>query len=125
MTCTVISYKENPTDGLIVNTTSRSQEDWSRELSPFFLGPVKLYGWNTAKNVENAWQYSKVYDRHLDDFNRPSQEYFQWAKDGWAKETADRYPMGKVQSLNFLGGMERVLIMWQLDLKYTFLCTLK
>lgn len=32
----------------------------ARRLSPFFLGPVALYDGHVAKNVENAWQYSKA-----------------------------------------------------------------
>ena len=54
-----------PSDAVIVNTTSRSN-DWSKGLSPFFLGPVDLYAGLSAKNVENAWQFAKVYPQHVD-----------------------------------------------------------
>jgi hypothetical protein len=77
----------------IINTTSRSNT-WSRGLSPFVLGPVKLYGEYTAKNVENGWQYSKVYMQHTNYKLDPSPAYFKWAKAGWDKQYADRYPMG-------------------------------
>lgn len=80
-------------DPIIVNTTSRSNE-W-RGLSPFFLGPVNLYGGNMARNVENGWQFAKVYKKHLDDEGNPSKEYFKWAKNGWGDDWAHRYPMGK------------------------------
>ena len=40
-----------------INTTSRS-DNWGRELSPFFLGPVILTGAKNivSQNVENGWQ---------------------------------------------------------------------
>ncbi len=77
----------------VINTTSTST-DFGKELSPFFLGPVDLYFGYTSKNVENAWQYSKVYPEY--DFDGlPSYNYIYWAKEGWAKKEAVRYPMGK------------------------------
>jgi len=85
---------EAPPGATVVNTTSRSS-DWGRGLSPFFLGPVKLYGDYTSKNVENAWQYSKVYVEYTDENNEPNQCYFDWAKKGWDKRVADRYPKGR------------------------------
>lgn len=78
----------------VVNTTSRSN-NWSAGLSPFFLGPVDLYDGYVAKNVENAWQYSKVYEYYLEDDGSVGDRYFQWAKDGWDNPRAVRYPMGK------------------------------
>lgn len=58
MTVYVVSFQDNiPQDtppAVIINTTSRSK-NWSRELSPFVLGPVDLYAGLIAKNVENAW----------------------------------------------------------------------
>lgn len=80
--------------GEIIDTTSRSN-NWSRGLSPFFLGPVALYGGYTAKNVENAWQFSKVYKEHADADGIPTQAYFDWAKKGWNDSYAHRYPMEK------------------------------
>lgn len=76
------------------NVTSHST-DFCKELSPFFLGPCKLYRNFQSKNMENAWQYSKVYKKHLDENNGPSLEYFKWAYYGWNSEYAHRYPMGK------------------------------
>ena len=83
---------------LVINTTSRSNEAWSRGLSPFHLGPVSLYsGTNpkNARNVENAWQFAKVYPLHVDKDENPTEEYFEWARDGWSHRRAIRYPMGK------------------------------
>jgi hypothetical protein len=90
----VVSFnKQTPKDAVVVNTTSRSNT-WSIGLSPFFLGPVKLYGNFTANCVENGWQYSKCFSYYLDD-GEPGERYFNWAKDGWSSKRANRYPMGK------------------------------
>jgi len=77
-----------------INTTSRS-DSWTRGLSPFFLGPCSLYGGHSAKRVENAWQFCKVYPSHVDENQDPSDEYWKWAKKGWADSQARRYPMGR------------------------------
>lgn len=39
---------------VVVNTTSRAENSWERDLSPFHLGPCNLYGGFTALRVENA-----------------------------------------------------------------------
>jgi len=80
---------------MVIMTMSRSVVSWQRGLSPFYLGPVKLYGGHTARNVENAWQFCKVYKSHLGPDGNPSPEYFAWAKKGWGDTKAHRYPMGK------------------------------
>jgi hypothetical protein len=85
---------KTPEGATVINTTSRSY-NWSRALSPFFLGPVDLYGGYQAQNVENAWQFSKVYEYYTDDQGNPDARYFQWAKDGWQDKRDHRYPMGK------------------------------
>lgn len=91
----ICGYRDKiPENSIVINTTSKSN-NWSRYLSPFFLGPCKLYDGYTSKNVENAWQYSKVYPEFVDNDNNPKKEYFEWAKNGWHKDFADRYPMGK------------------------------
>ncbi len=65
-----------------------------RNLSPFVLGPVETYGGMTARNVENAWQFSKVYARHINE-GQPTLEYYLWRDNGWANPRAIRYPWGK------------------------------
>lgn len=104
------TYKPGPND-IIVNTTSRSNT-WSRGLSPFAAGPVKMPdGWPVvwAHNVENVWQFSKVYPKHLVDkedmynkldlarrpMGRISPHWWSWAVRGWSDVYAHRYPMGK------------------------------
>lgn len=83
-----------PDNATLIYVVSRAS-GWSRGLSPFFLGPCELYNGMIAKNVENAWQYSKVYKCHMDELNNPTKEYWKWAKSGWANNRAQRYPMGK------------------------------
>lgn len=83
-----------PDGSTLVYTVSRSSA-WSKGLSPFFCGPVGLYENYIAKNVENAWQFSKVYARHVGPDGKPTPQYFQWAQHGWMDSRAHRYPMGK------------------------------
>jgi hypothetical protein len=83
-----------PKDAVVINTTSRSN-DFGRGFSPFFLGPVELWGGHSAYNVENAWQYSKAYDTHLNQDGSPNETWLPWAKQGWGNPKAVRYPMGK------------------------------
>lgn len=77
-----------------INVTSRSEDDWSRALSPFLIGPVTINGCS-ARNVENAWQYSKVYPVHLDEEGNIRDEYYQWREAGYEAIGANRYPFGK------------------------------
>lgn len=91
----IISFHDKvPKDAIVINTTSRSPDQWSKGLSPFFLGPVKLYKDYVAKNVENGWQYAKVYEQFLEN-GEPTEKYFAWAQSGWNSSYAQRYPMGK------------------------------
>lgn len=83
-----------PEGAIEVNTTSRSK-NWSRSLSPFFCGPVDLYQEYNSINVENAWQFAKVYEYYLEEDGSVGERYFKWAQDGWNDTRAHRYPMGK------------------------------
>lgn len=94
-TVKVISHRAKiPTDGVVVDTTSKST-NWSKGLSPFFLGPIELYDGYVSQNFENAWQFCKTYAVHADADGNPTQEYWDWARAGWAKSEAVRYPMGR------------------------------
>lgn len=97
MSIKVISIFEKETDpnGIYVNTTSKAENDWQRDLSPFHLGPCDLYDGYVGKNMENSWQYSKVYPEHADANDMPTEKYTKWAEAGWANPRAVRYPMGK------------------------------
>ena len=61
-----------------------------RHLSPMLLGPVPLYAGMYSQNMENAWQYAKVYQGY-----EYAERYFPWAQAGWLARRAERYPMGK------------------------------
>ena len=92
----VLGYKDKvPVGYTVINTTSKST-NWSKGLSPFYVGKnMKLYDNYKAMNLENAWQFSKVYKSMVDDNNNPTKEYFKWAVKGWKDTFAHRYPMGK------------------------------
>lgn len=79
---------------IVVNTTSRAAESWERQLSPFFLGPCRLYGGRSALLMENAWQFSKLYPEHATD-GEPTDAYWTWAESGWSDAAPRRYPMGR------------------------------
>lgn len=79
----------------VISTVSKSEKSWQRGLSPFFLGPCNLYAGYVSENMENGWQYSKVYKHQVDCDDLPTKEWWDWAKEGWANKRAVRYPMGK------------------------------
>jgi hypothetical protein len=88
--------KEVPTHAVVVNTTSRSK-DFGKAFSPFMnQGPIKL-GNLTAHNVENMWQFTKVYKEHVNDFAA----WKKWRDDGLKDTFAHRYPMGKGRKPEF------------------------
>jgi hypothetical protein len=94
-------FEPNTYGGIEVDTTSRGS---FKDLSPFYLGP---YTWGegswdddtynewTASNVENLWQYSKVYPEHVDVNGYLTPEWYKWWKEGMAQKRANRFPMGK------------------------------
>lgn len=82
------------TTKVVINTTSRSTDN-GVQFSPFKLGPVRLYGGQSCRIMENAWQFCKVYPAHQDSQGNPSSDYFAWAARGWSRQTPVRYPMGK------------------------------
>lgn len=96
----ILGPEEAPKDAEFpgfINTTSRSKT-WGRAFSPFKMGPVVLYDDAPAyyaQNVENAWQFSKVYKEHLDEDGNINDEWWQWAKNGFECRGAVRYPKGK------------------------------
>lgn len=94
-------FEPNPYGGVEVDTTSRGG---FKDLSPFYLGPYKWienvglddtpFGM-IALNVENLWQYSKVYQQHITGTGNIDPAFFDWRAGGFNKVKADRYPMGK------------------------------
>lgn len=83
-----------PEDSIVIDTTSRSAT-WTRGFSPFIINGGYLYNNYYAKNIENAWQASKVYSQFVDSNNNPTTEYFKWSDKIWKSTYAYRYPMGR------------------------------
>ncbi|MDD2731400.1 MAG: hypothetical protein PHW33_04745 [Candidatus Portnoybacteria bacterium] len=88
----IFEKKVDP-NGIYINTTSSA--GWSKDLSPFVIGPCSLYNGYVSQNVENGWQFSKVYKKFVGNDGNPIDYYFEWAKNGWSDTRAHRYPMGK------------------------------
>lgn len=87
---------------LVHNVTSTSKEKWCLEFSPFFLGPIELYPdektgqMYVAKNMENAWQFAKVYPQHANaEDQSPTDAYWKWAENGWNDAKPHRFPLGR------------------------------
>lgn len=99
----VVNYRSKVPEGsIVVNTTSHSAVNWQKQLSPFNLGPVEMTLHlafpdlpRFSENMENAWQYSKVYARHATADGTPTVLYFSWANAGFRDREAKRFPMGK------------------------------
>lgn len=105
MTVHVIGFRDNQDEyPNIINTTTSSQT-WSRGLSPMLIGPVQHRGKIFAANVENAWQFTKVYPQHATDAG-PTVEFHNWSAKGRMDSWAHRYPMGKgaIPLYSFLDG---------------------
>jgi len=79
----------------VINCCINNPNRWESALSPFRLGPCELWGDNWAVIMENAWQFSKVYECHADKDGNPTEEWHEWARYGWDSTRAHRYPMGK------------------------------
>lgn len=87
-----------PAGARCVNTTSKSHDEWSKGLSPFFAGPLLVWPGNrsvVARNVENAWQFSKVYDDHVGPDDLPTAAHAAWALQGWRNPQPVRFPRGR------------------------------
>ena len=74
-----------------------SRDAHGRELSPFFLKPTTAVSGLHFRNVENLWQYHKVYPQlgHVADDGLPSDKWWDWLETGAAAEEAHRYPAGR------------------------------
>lgn len=85
------------------------------------MGPAEICKGIVSKNVENFWQFSKVYDQHLNsDGSIKLEEYLNWAKPGWNDSFAHRYPVGKGVKPKFsvklkLNDQNRVIVDKQLS----------
>lgn len=89
-----VSFKHTIPEGVFsMDVTSRSNT-WGKHFSPFNLGPVDLYDGHQAFNIENAYQFAKVYPEFADVNGNPSMHYWEWAKKGWLSPKPNKYPMG-------------------------------
>ena len=91
---------EIPDDVIKINVTSRSSVESSKKLSPFNLGPINVYPFNDedtyiSKNMENAWQYLKVYPEQVS--GTDMDKWLSWAKIGWNSDEAVRFPFGRTR----------------------------
>jgi hypothetical protein len=89
-----VSFKHTIPEGVIsMDVTSRSS-NWGRLFSPFNLGPVKLYDEHWAYNIENGYQFSKVYPDFSTVYDLPAGHYWEWATKGWHTTKPIKYPLG-------------------------------
>ena len=88
-----VTDKDEP--GVVIIDTTSKAADWRLDLSPFHLGPCNLYDGKIAENMENVWQFVKVYAEDTDANGDPNESYWAWARLGWADTTPHRYPKGK------------------------------
>lgn len=114
-------YGLRPDTTVFIDTTSGSSK--YKDLSPFILGPCQTYVrqeteyyagmvsepcYVYARNFENLWQYSKVYQCHIIPGSIPpmhNNEWYMWRIQGWRNPRAVRYPMGK--------GVKPVYLHWK------------
>ncbi len=54
-----------------------------------------MYNRIVSRNMENAWQFAKVYSQHTNSQGDPTEAYWKWAHAGWSDSKAHRYPMGR------------------------------
>lgn len=89
-----LSFKHKVPEGaLAIDVTSRSSDPVGRLLSPFNLGPIDLYDGYWAYNIENAYQFAKIYPQFAFD-DTPGPAYFEWAVKGWQTKKPIKYPFG-------------------------------
>src|SRR5215211_7376844 len=122
---TIIGPRDTKVPGT-VNTTSHSNADWSRGLSPFTLGPIALYGSHTARIFENAWQFAKLYPEHADANGQPTNQYWTWAQNGWSSTKPFRYIPSVNDGNHFArSGTDTASTTSQRENRYIFLFTKK
>ena len=84
----LFKFTKTPNDAVVIDTTSSSGN--YQDLSPFILPAPP------AKNLENLWQFSKVYKKNIMPIDGyPDASWYKWRDAGYANPRAVRYPMGK------------------------------
>ena len=76
-------------DRVVINLTSRNPDrDFSRQVSPFFVGPVTGPDGASSDSLEVFWQVGKVFPHH-DDNGQPSSAYFEYRNDMYSKKQGE------------------------------------
>ncbi len=76
-------------DRVIINLTSRNPDGvFSRQVSPFFVGPVIGPDGASAPNLEVFWQCGKVFPHHDKD-GQPGEDYFKYRNEMYSKRQGD------------------------------------
>jgi hypothetical protein len=88
-------YSRFASHPFLVDVTAQSATVWSKGLAPEVLGPVPLYGGRVAQTMKNAWEFSKVYPVDLSESGQPTQQYWDWATEGWSSPTANAVERSK------------------------------
>lgn len=89
-----------------------------RYLSPFYLGPIAAPDGLISKNMENLWQFSKVYEDMVDENQNPTDDFFEWRKGGFEDSRAHRHPHSGVplyawwdgQKLGYIEARKKIYI---------------
>lgn len=76
-------------DRVVINLTSRNPDrNFSRQVSPFFVGPVTGPDGASSDSLEVFWQVGKVFPHH-DDNGQPSSTYFEYRNDMYSKKQGE------------------------------------
>ena len=74
---------------VVINLTSRNPDsNFSRQVSPFFVGPVTGPDGASSDSLEVFWQVGKVFPHH-DDNGQPSSAYFEYRNDMYSKNQGE------------------------------------
>ena len=74
---------------VVINLTSRNPDrNFSRQVSPFFVGPVTGPDGASADSLEVFWQVGKVFSHH-DDNGQPNSAYFEYRNDMYSKKQGE------------------------------------
>ena len=74
---------------VVINLTSRNPDrNFSRQVSPFFVGPVTGPDGASADSLEVFWQVGKVFPHH-DQNGQPSSAYFEHRNDMYSKKKGE------------------------------------
>lgn len=89
-----LSFKHDiPENSIVIDVTSYS-DSFGRMLSPFNVGPIDLYDGHKAYNIENGYQFTKIYAQYADENGEPTGAYWKWARAGWENKKPIKYPLG-------------------------------